>query len=102
LSILYFLLLRLCFTLTELSIVAVHGLNPINVESYAYTTWTSDDKLWLRDFLPKVLPRARMLIFGYNANATVDSSIAGVREQAGIYSIGWRLITQRSSKICLN
>ena len=77
------LTLHLCFTLTRsLSIVAVHGLNPTNAESHAYTTWVSGDKLWLEHFLPEALPRARILIFGYNANVTVDSSTTGVREQA--------------------
>ncbi|MCJ1405753.1 Serine active site containing protein 1 [Xylographa trunciseda] len=58
------------------SIVAVHGLNP------AEATWTSGDKLWLRDFLPQSLLNARVLLFGYNFNVAFDTSIAGVREQA--------------------
>ena len=51
------------------SVVAVHGLN-----GDAYTTWTSDEEkvLWLshRDLLPKYLPKARVLTWGYNANVT--------------------------------
>lgn len=36
----------------------------------------------MRDFLPKQLPRARILLFGYNSNIGIQSSSAGVREQA--------------------
>ncbi|MCJ1383288.1 hypothetical protein MMC17_006401 [Xylographa soralifera] len=63
-------------------IIAVHGLNPKNTEYHAEATWTSGDKLWLRDFLPQSLPNARILLFGYNANVAIETSIAGVREQA--------------------
>ena len=49
------------------SIVAVHGLY-----GNALQTWTSDQSkaLWLRDaeMLPKALPNARILTWGYNAD----------------------------------
>ena len=64
------------------SIVAVHGLNPTNKESHAYDTWTADKSLWLRDFLPRQLPEARILLFGYNSNVVLNTSTAGVHEQA--------------------
>ena len=60
----------------------MHGLNPTNIKSHAEATWTSGDKLWLRDFLPEQLPNARILLFGYNSNVAFETSIAGVREQA--------------------
>lgn len=41
-----------------------------------------DNKLWLRDFLPEKLSTARVLLFGYNANVTFETSTAGVLEQA--------------------
>ena len=45
----------------------MHGLN-----GDAYATWTSDknDTCWLnhKDMLPKYLPSARILTWGYNAN----------------------------------
>jgi triacylglycerol esterase/lipase EstA (alpha/beta hydrolase family) len=66
----------------ETSIVAVHGLNTTNTNNHAEAAWTSKDKLWLRDFLPTSLPRARILLFSYNANVAFKTSIAGVREQA--------------------
>lgn len=66
----------------NIDIVAVHGLNPKNNEDRAGSTWSSGDKLWLRDFLPNQLPRARVLLFGYNSNVAIQSSSAGVREHA--------------------
>jgi hypothetical protein len=47
------------------SIVAVHGLG-----GDSYGTWTdsSSQEFWLRTFLPKDLPTARVMTFGYNAN----------------------------------
>jgi hypothetical protein len=44
----------------ELDIVAVHGLN-----GDYYKTWTHDNKLWLRDFIPKDLPGVRVFSYGY-------------------------------------
>jgi hypothetical protein len=65
------------------SIVAVHGLNPTNKEDHAQATWTaSNNKMWLKDFLPSQLPTARILLFGYNANVAFETSIAGVTEYA--------------------
>ncbi|OTA69235.1 hypothetical protein K449DRAFT_305367, partial [Hypoxylon sp. EC38] len=40
------------------------------------------DKLWLKDFLPKRLPHARILLFGYNSNVAFGTAAAGVREHA--------------------
>lgn len=43
-------------------IIAVHGLG-----GHAYKTWThrATGKLWLRDFLPGLLPGCRVYTFGY-------------------------------------
>ncbi|KAI1299608.1 hypothetical protein F5Y03DRAFT_408757 [Xylaria venustula] len=65
----------------NIDILAIHGLNPLNKESHAEATWTSEDKLWLRDFLPRRVPHARICLFGYNSNVAFGSSAAGVREQ---------------------
>jgi hypothetical protein len=64
------------------SLVAVHGLNPTNIEFHATATWTAQDKLWLRDFLPARLSTVRVLLFGYNSNVAFASSSAGVLEQS--------------------
>ena len=46
-----------------LDIVALHGIN-----GDAYKTWTHENgKFWLRDFVPKGLPGARVFSFGYPA-----------------------------------
>ncbi|EXJ53772.1 uncharacterized protein A1O5_13021 [Cladophialophora psammophila CBS 110553] len=39
-------------------------------------------RMWLCDFLPKRLPNARILLFGYNSNVAIETSAAGVNEQA--------------------
>lgn len=73
------------------SIVAVHGLNPFSSGTNAYTTWTADEsgveRNWLIDdtiegFLPKTLPKARVMVFGYNSNAVFGGSTATVNEHA--------------------
>ncbi|KAK0127802.1 hypothetical protein ONS96_007307 [Cadophora gregata f. sp. sojae] len=63
----------------NLDIVAIHGLN-----GDKFRTWTEPtaEKLWLRDFLPDELPRARVMTFGYNAAAAFENSKAGIREHA--------------------
>ena len=46
-----------------LDIVAIHGIT-----GDAYDTWTHENgKFWLRDFVPKELPGARIFSFGYPA-----------------------------------
>jgi pimeloyl-ACP methyl ester carboxylesterase len=61
------------------SILAIHGLNgnPIN-------TWTEpkSHKLWFRDFLPRDVPNARIMTFGYDATAAFERSTAGILEHA--------------------
>lgn len=59
------------------SIVAVHGLG-----GHPYKTWTEGQKLWLRDFIPKDLPRARILTFGYNAGLAFTKSTSTIRDFA--------------------
>ncbi|CZR56280.1 uncharacterized protein PAC_06168 [Phialocephala subalpina] len=58
----------------SVDIVAVHGLNEDMIEA-----WTDAETgiLWLRDFLPKAIPVARVLTFGYDASAS------------SFYSAGW-------------
>ncbi len=61
------------------SIIAIHGLN-----GDKFRTWSEpkSQKLWLRDFLPKELPRARVMSFGYNATAAFENSKSGIEEHA--------------------
>ena len=47
----------------SIDIVTIHGIT-----GDAYDTWTHENgKLWLRDFLPKDIPGARVFSFGYPA-----------------------------------
>ena len=62
--------------------MAVHGLNALNKELHAEATWTVDGKLWLRDFLPHLLPNVRVLLFAYNSNVAFETSTVGIREAA--------------------
>ena len=49
----------------EADIIALTGL-----AGHAFGSWAASPQMWLRDFLPKDLPRARILLYGY------DSSLA--------------------------
>jgi hypothetical protein len=71
-------LLRLT-TSCLLSIVAVHGLDGDLID-----TWThpKSKAFWLKDFLPKQIPDARIMTFGYNANAAFGQSTAEVVDHA--------------------
>lgn len=63
------------------SIVAIHGLNGDPKD-----TWTDDKSnvFWLKDFLPHDVPNARVMTFGYDADATFGKTTAGISELAQI------------------
>jgi hypothetical protein len=65
--------------LHRFSIVAVHGLNGDLVE-----TWTNPKTkaFWLRDYLPLDITGARVLSFGYNADAAFGNTTADVIDHA--------------------
>lgn len=57
--------------LTEISIIAIHGLNPRGREDHARHTWeTASGCLWLRDrdSLPLQQPYVRTLLYEYNSS----------------------------------
>lgn len=59
-------------------IVAVHGLN-----GHPLRTWThSNGKCWLKDFLPKSLPRSRIFTYGYPSEVPLSLSWADVDDFA--------------------
>ncbi|KAI0876688.1 hypothetical protein GGS24DRAFT_498665 [Hypoxylon argillaceum] len=66
----------------NVDIIAVHGLEFPNPAPDVGVTWTSEGKLWLRDFLPRRVPRARICLFEYHSEPTFLSLAAGVTEQA--------------------
>ncbi|KAL9484198.1 hypothetical protein ACSS6W_002987 [Trichoderma asperelloides] len=68
----------------NLDIVAVHGMNVSGADGHSENTWTERESgtHWLKDLLPDVLPRARILAYHYNANVVLRTSAAGIKEQA--------------------
>ncbi|KAK0099769.1 hypothetical protein ONS95_013340 [Cadophora gregata] len=72
----------------ELDIVAVHGLHPFGSGSNAFSTWTAaqgkEERNWLihPEFLPALVPTARIMIFGYNSNAVFSASEGTVSDHA--------------------
>ena len=59
------------------SIVAVHGLG-----GHPYKSWTEGQKLWLRDFLPKAVPEARVFTFGYNSSIAFGGTASRIDDFA--------------------
>ena len=57
--------------------MAVHGLraHPIN-------SWTKDGVMWLYHLLPKDLPNARIMTYGYNSYLSEDASTGRIRDFA--------------------
>lgn len=66
-------------TRVNIDIVAVHGLldDP-------YHAWEDGGRNWLRDadFLPHLIPLARIMTYGYNSTVALSQSIAGVDQFA--------------------
>jgi hypothetical protein len=54
-----------------IDIVAIHGLN-----GHRERTWSQNGHLWLRDFLPELIPEARILTWGYDADTHRRSEIS--------------------------
>ncbi|KAI9808253.1 MAG: hypothetical protein M1825_004710 [Sarcosagium campestre] len=70
---------QIATTSPAVDIVAVHGLG-----GDAIDTWThpKSKAFWLKDFLPKQIPDARVMTFGYNAAAAFEQSTAEVIDHA--------------------
>lgn len=73
-------------------------------ERFRWPLWESLDRrksntTWLRDFLPKVLPRARILAYQCNANVVFKTSVAGIREQA--LNMLYCLYSERKARTCI-
>ncbi|KAJ9157629.1 hypothetical protein NKR23_g352 [Pleurostoma richardsiae] len=72
----------------QLDVVAVHGLNPFDSGSNAFSTWTAtkdkEERNWLihEAFLPKLVPTARIMMFSYNSNAVFSASSGTVNDHA--------------------
>jgi hypothetical protein len=60
--------------------VAVHGLR-----AHPIKNWMSKGEkpvMWLQDLLPKDLPQARVMNFGYNSNIVENASVSSIRDFA--------------------
>lgn len=54
------------------SIIAIHGL-----DGHAVDSWTSTNgKMWLRDFLPDVIDKARIMTYGYNTDTRGSNQLS--------------------------
>ncbi|KAK4228062.1 hypothetical protein QBC38DRAFT_167932 [Podospora fimiseda] len=64
-------------------IVAVHGLNFKNKPNHAFDTWSLNDKIWLRDFLPsKLSVRTRVMLFEYNSSPAMGAAAVNLVDHA--------------------
>jgi hypothetical protein len=75
-------------------IIAVHG-----IRGGAWKTWEHHNgKLWLRDFLPKHVPEARIFSFGYRAEVAFTKGRGDLRTFARSLLEG--INATRISKVC--
>jgi hypothetical protein len=82
------------------SIVAVHGL-----DGHRETSWTAPNgKLWLTDFLPKLIPHARIISYGYDActnDQTIVSDVS-LRDLAMNFLVRLSLVRESTAtEVCL-
>jgi hypothetical protein len=70
--------LLMAWDLITLSVIAVHGLGP----KYP-ATWTKDDTMWLKDFLPEDFPHARILAFVDPSKAFENPDFVDLRALGG-------------------
>ena len=91
---------RHCAKLHWHSIIAVHGLN-----GHAYGTWahheegkSGSESMWLRDFIPEKVPKARILVHGYNsALLGSNTSVSSVKDFA--HDLLHRIIDDRANQV---
>ncbi|KAF2398705.1 hypothetical protein EJ06DRAFT_89082 [Trichodelitschia bisporula] len=81
----------------DVDIVALHGLN-----GHCRNTFTdpSTGKLWLKDFLPRKLPNARIMTFGYDSRLAFSGSTADLDDFA--LSLLNRLSDHRRTKASID
>ena len=73
------------------SIIAVTGL-----AAHAYGSWAhSVQNMWLRDYLPRDVPNARVLIYGYPSQLQGNISRSIISDYSNSFT--HRLLTMRAS-----
>jgi hypothetical protein len=77
--------------LTIASVIAVTGL-----AGHAYGSWAhADEHMWLRDYLPKDAPNARILTYGYPSMLQEGSSFSILQDHTSTFL--HRLIDMRET-----
>jgi len=71
------------------SIVAIHGL-----DGHREDSWTINGILWFRDLLPDMIPRARILTYGYDAYTQGRDQLA----KETMYDLGGGLVSALATK----
>lgn len=56
------------------SLVAVHGLSGNRIGSWSLVKDMAGEKTWLEALLPDLLPKARIMTFGYDRDILRDES----------------------------
>jgi len=65
-------------------LIFVHGLNPKAAKNHGRQTWTHPNTIfWPGDIIPKLLPKARILLFEYNSQVACSGAAdLGIRDHA--------------------
>jgi hypothetical protein len=59
-------------------IIAIHGLNGHYRKTWTAVSESGTECNWLQDLLPKQIPNARIMSYGYNSAVQFSKSTAGV------------------------
>jgi hypothetical protein len=62
----------------NVDIVAIHGLNGHYQRTWSAIASNGSQVNWLRDFLPKQIPNARIMSYGYNSAVQFSKSVAAI------------------------
>jgi len=62
--------------LTIIDIVAIHGLNGHYQNTWSATAPSGEQVNWLKDLLPRQIPNARIMSYGYNSAVQFSKSVA--------------------------
>jgi hypothetical protein len=79
--------------LANVDIVAIHGLNGHYQRTWSAIAPDGSQVNWLKDFLPKQIPNARIMSYGYNSAVQFSKSVAAIAtfaEQLLEDLISWR------------